>query len=94
MKVIMQGTEGGSWSKQYTCDGRGNGRDGCGAILEVSGPDLFHTENTFIDQSSEDYITFQCPCCNTWNDIKNADVPTALWRRVMDMTPRYPQRRR
>lgn len=94
MKVIKQGIEGGSWSKEYTCDGRGNGRDGCGAILEVSGNDLFLTENTSMDQSSEYYITFQCPCCKTWNDIINDDIPSGLWRRVMDMKPRYPRSRR
>jgi len=90
MKIIKKGTEGGSWSKQYACDGRGNGNHGCGALLEVSSADLFHTHNTFIDQSSEDYITFQCPCCETWNDINGADIPIGLRRRVIDMTPRYP----
>jgi hypothetical protein len=93
MKILKEGTEGGSWKKEYTCDGRGNGNNGCGALLEVSGADLFHTGRTYIDQSSDHFITFECPCCTTWNDIKRDDMPTGLWRRVMDMPTRGPSSR-
>lgn len=91
MKVIKEGKEGGSWSPQLECTGAGNGNAGCGAILEVSGTDLFHTKRTYVDQAEDHYLTFECPLCNEWTDIneKITDVPYGLRGKVIKLPAKY-----
>jgi hypothetical protein len=87
MKVIQSGKPGSAWSKEYVCTGKGNGENGCKAILEVEGGDLFHTCSFAMGERS-DYITFECPECHEWTDISSNDMPYGLRRNVFNQEQR------
>lgn len=48
-----------AWTKQVVCTGKGNNRDGCGALLLVSVGDLY-----YVDDSAGYYATFMCANCS------------------------------
>lgn len=83
MKIIQDGLPGGLWSKEVKCTGVGNGNSGCGALLEVQAPDLFHTSSSDYGGGTDHYITFECPCCKSWNDISTMDVPSGVRYKVL-----------
>ena len=71
MKIIKPGkTLGGFWSADFTCSGRGNGGNGCGAELEVSEDDLFQTHSSSMGESAH-YTTFLCPGCGVQTDVSD-----------------------
>lgn len=75
MQIIQPGRPQQGWAKEYTCTGKGNNGGGCGAILLVEQPDLFHTSHhSYGDTFPEYYITFQCPSCKVLTDIPDSPV--------------------
>lgn len=73
MKVIKPGREQRGWSKEFTCTGAGNNGGGCGAVLLVEQPDLFHTYHCVRDETDV-YTTFQCVQCGVLTDIPDPRV--------------------
>lgn len=94
MKVIKEGKEGGLWSPQVECSGAGNGNAGCGAILEVSASDLFHTKNCDYTGDCDHYLTFECPLCKEWTDINQTKtaVPHGIKSKILALEPRFQSR--
>ena len=74
MKILREGRQQTGWAKEYKCTGHGNNGGGCGAMLLVEQPDLFHTYRSCIDET-EVFVTFRCPECGVLTDIK--DYPTS-----------------
>lgn len=88
MKVLKSGNPKGTWNQQITCNGHGNGNAGCGAVLEVTAEDLFHTKFSFCGRFEEDLITIECPECKAWTDFtagQRASVPSGVTREVMKL---------
>jgi len=71
MKVIEKGRKQKGWAKEHKCTGRGNGGGGCGAVLLVEEGDLYRTSNSYLDGSSDHYITFTCSECGVETDIED-----------------------
>lgn len=69
MKVLKKGRKQKGWSAEKTCTGNGNGGGGCGARLLVEQADLFRTESSHYDGSTDVYATFCCPECEVLTDI-------------------------
>ncbi len=68
-QVVKPGRVQAGWSKEYKCTGAGNGDGGCGAIILVSGYDIYETSSSCMGES-EKYATFCCPACGMETDIK------------------------
>jgi len=74
MKMLQAGSKMSAvWSDKFECTGHGNGGNGCGAVLEVSGDDLYHTYKSFMGRYETWYATFMCPGCGEQTDIYNTD---------------------
>lgn len=70
MKMIQPGnTMGGVWTAKAACTGKGNGDNGCGAELEVSGDDLFRTYASYMGRDEDHFVTFMCPGCGVYTDV-------------------------
>ncbi len=82
MKIIKEGTPK-AWSIITTCTGEGNRKDGCGAELEVEKNDLLHTYSSCMGRDETHYLTFKCPCCNTYTDITDKNLPYFVQQETM-----------
>ena len=69
MKLIQKGRDQKTPAKELECTGKGNGGNGCGAILLVEETDVFATTSQARDETTH-YTTFQCSECNDWTDIE------------------------
>lgn len=66
MKIIKESKK---WSKKIRCTSKGNGDDGCGAILLIEARDLYRTYDCDYNGPDSIYNTFTCPCCKALNDV-------------------------
>jgi len=71
MKVLKKGRPQKGWAKKCACTGSGNGGGGCRAKLLVEEGDLYETSKSYIDGSTDCFVTFACPCCSVETDINN-----------------------
>lgn len=90
MKVLQSGDPAGAWKEEVKCTGNGNGNNGCGALLEVQAPDLFHTASFDYGGGSDHYITFSCPECNKWTDMKTHNIPYGVKNKILSEPHRVP----
>jgi hypothetical protein len=58
---------------------------GCGAVLLVEENDLFKTRPGGAYGADEYEVTFECPCCHTWNDL-----PLKAYGHVERLVLRWP----
>lgn len=70
MKVLKIGRKQSGWAGEFTCDGRGNGSGGCGALLLVERDDLFYTTRHYRDETDY-FVTFKCSECGVLTDIND-----------------------
>lgn len=80
MQIIQEGA-----GQQHTCTGKGNGGNGCGAILGVTKEDIFYTSRMVSRESPDYFLTIRCVRCSVETDIaertyKPEDYPSkAEW---------------
>jgi len=77
MRLIKKGRAQKGWAKEFVCTGDGNGGGGCGAKLLVDMGDLFQTQHTSYDGSTDHYITFRCCECGVETDVQD-EAPMSL----------------
>lgn len=75
MKLIKEGTGQKGWAKEFECTGAGNKDGGCHAVLLVEHADLFITESSSYDGSTDSYTTFKCCQCGVLTDITRYNGP-------------------
>ncbi len=75
MKVLKKGRPQRGWSTEQVCTSNGNRGRGCGAKLLVELDDLFQTASSSLHETDY-FVTFECPSCGVWSDVKEADWPT------------------
>lgn len=64
----------------YECTGKGNQRNGCGALLRIRKKDIYIT--IAYGRDDEEYcITFKCPECKSETDIPDEDY-TGEWHKL------------
>lgn len=70
------------WSMDVECTGKGNGEDGCGAVLRVTQEDVFKNQVRSGNETNT-YLTIRCCGCGVMTDLaKNHDydnVPIRIW---------------
>lgn len=87
MEIIKKGRDQKGWSEEFTCSGKGNGGGGCGAVLLVSQLDLYSTQSSSYDGSTEYYTTFSCPCCGVETDVTVPSNVLKLGKRPQEYCP-------
>lgn len=80
MKVLKPGRKQQGWSTEVACTGNGNGGGGCGALLLVEEGDIYITQSSHYDGSTDTYTTFRCTACGVETDIE--DVPGHVREKV------------
>lgn len=85
MKVLKKGRKQKGWATETYCTGEGNGGGGCGAKLLVEQDDLFLTYSTHRDET-DTFITFRCCDCGVETDLKQLDVPSNVYRKLLSKT--------
>lgn len=74
MQIIKPGdTMDARWKAEFTCTGKGNGNQGCDAVLEITEDDLYGTYNSCMGRDETHFVTFLCPCCGAETDVSNTD---------------------
>lgn len=77
MKIFEPGKVGERWAIQRHCTERGNGGNGCEALLEIEYNDLRYYEGQeFPWKVSEPVVCFKCPCCGKITDLDTNEWPT------------------
>jgi hypothetical protein len=66
--------EGKPHEIKVKCTGAGNGKGGCCAILGVVADDIYHTQSSARDESTE-YATVCCPACFILTDVDEKKIP-------------------
>ena len=65
MRVLR---EGRPWIIEHECSGRGNGNQGCGALLGLERADLrYYDGGGYMEQYPA--VSFRCPCCGECTDL-------------------------
>jgi len=93
MKIIKEGRNNDIWNMRAKC--RGLNKDGCGALLEVSVPDMFHVkmdsrhyyvgEFGGITFYNANMAVFRCLSCQELNEISKLVIPSMLWDKIMSL---------
>lgn len=79
MKVIAKGDGRIGWQEETVCSGAGNGKKGCGAVLEVTEDDLYQTSRHSYGDTHPDYFnTFECCECGNETDMPDSSVPSEV----------------
>ena len=79
MKVLKSGSPKKSWSLKTKCTGHGNGREGCGAKLELEKSDLrYFAEQEFPWRIQPAAVVFKCPECGVTTDIPKSTWPNRI----------------
>lgn len=86
--VVQEGVEDEQWTLRTKCTGNGNGDGGCGAILVVKPMALFRTRSYFAGRETGSHVTFECPSCRCWTDVRD-EIPH---RFLVAMPERSPSR--
>jgi hypothetical protein len=70
MKVLRNEEGPYKWKQKVYCTGKGNGGGGCGALLEVSDEDIYHTFSYDMYGDCDSFYTIVCPLCGTETDLR------------------------
>lgn len=74
------------WTADVYCTGNGNGGGGCRRLIRIGHDDLFNS-NTIV----RPFVSFACPACAVWTDLRGDDWPPGMdW----DEAKMLPERRR
>jgi hypothetical protein len=82
MNVLKKGRSQKGWAKEFSCTGNGNNGGGCGALLLVEEPDLFHTCKCYVDGGTDYFTTFQCCECGVLTDLPESETPPNAGRHL------------
>lgn len=80
MKVIKKVKKQAGWSKEYSCTGKGNDDEGCGARLLVSEEDIFITKSNCLHETDY-YYTFKRPECAALTNVRG--IPGYISKKAM-----------
>lgn len=86
MRTLTKGNkETQGWSKKLICTGKGNGNDGCHALLLVEFDDLFYDTLKYRrngDETETFISTFRCHDCGALTDLAKNEEPKEFPRPI------------